>query len=332
MSLDKAPASVRDQIFNHKPGTVSWYLDEEVQFDTKACYLGLPSNDVVQKVARLASLTANASAPTELSSEQRAELSQHPMVIRLCQKNKALTTQIHAAGYRPISTAKGTCLFEKKKKAEARLNRFKTRLRNDMIEKARKRHFRKADTVAFDSQFSAAGAPQASSRDAPCAKPIEYHLPERAAVVRLTCAPADGLTEQGKLTRRIKAIEARAALCRRQESRRHRRPQSHVKREEPDSSLGDSTEERKGRFPLICKPTQCIFCLGNASKPYEERLYEYAKPNKMMNEVERHLKRFASDDPISCPHPRCMVSETVLPHVMAFKNHTAMVHKIMLRA
>ena len=117
-------------------------------------------------------------------------------MIRLCQKNKALTTQIHAAGYRPISTAKGTRLFEKKKKAESHLNCFKPRLRNDIIEKARKRHFRRADTVAFDSQFSAAGAPQASSRDAPYVKPIEYHLTERAAVVRLTCAPTDGLTEQ----------------------------------------------------------------------------------------------------------------------------------------
>ena len=98
-----------------------------------------------------------------------------------------------------------------------------------MIEKARKRHFRKAGTVAFDSQISAAGATQTSSRDAPRAKPIEYHLPERAAVVRLTCTPADGLTEQGKLSRRIKAIEARAALYHRQESRRRRRPQDHVK-------------------------------------------------------------------------------------------------------
>ncbi|KAL2048926.1 hypothetical protein ABVK25_010779 [Lepraria finkii] len=104
---------------------------------------------------------------------------------------------------------KGTRLFEKKKKIEARLNCLKTKLRDYMIEKGRKRHFRKADTVAFDSQFSAAGAAQTSSRDAPRAKPIEYHLPERAAVVRLTCTPADGLPEQGKLSRRIKAIEAR---------------------------------------------------------------------------------------------------------------------------
>lgn len=43
-----------------------------------------------QKMARLASLTADAGAPTELSSEQKAKLDIHPKVIKLGQRNKAL--------------------------------------------------------------------------------------------------------------------------------------------------------------------------------------------------------------------------------------------------
>lgn len=329
--LDKAPASVRDQIFDHKPGAVRCYLDQEVRFDTKACYLGRPSNDVVQKMDRLASLTADASAPTELSPEQKVKLKHHPTVIQLSQRNKALTAWIHAAGYRPISAAQGTRLYEKKTKVEARLNSFKTRLRSDMIEKARKRHFRKADTVAFDSQFSAAVATQTFSRDARREQPIEYHLPERAAVVRFTCKAADGLSDQGKLTRRIQAIEARPALCQRQESCRRRRPRSYVNRNEPDASFEDSTEEREDQFPLECKPAQCIFCLGNERKPYEERVYECAKPNKMMNEVKKHLRKFSPQIQVPCPHPQCKAATLILPNVLAFKAHTASVHKIFLR-
>ena len=52
-----------------------WYLDQEVQFNTKAYYLGRPSNNVVQKMAWLASLTADRSALTKLSPKQKAELS-----------------------------------------------------------------------------------------------------------------------------------------------------------------------------------------------------------------------------------------------------------------
>lgn len=42
------PSSAQDQIFDHEPGTFRWYLNEEVRFDTEACHLECPSNDVVQ--------------------------------------------------------------------------------------------------------------------------------------------------------------------------------------------------------------------------------------------------------------------------------------------
>lgn len=194
-------------------------------------------------MARLASLTADRITPTKLSSEQKAEMSRHPQVIRLSQKNRALSIKIHAEGYRPISTAKGTLLFKKKRRMEARLNCLKTTIRNRMIEKARRRHFRKADTIAFNSQFSVTKATPTFSPDTSYITPVTYHLPKRAAVVRLTCTYADRLTEQAKLTQRIQAIEARAALYYRQESRR-RRPRYHIKQEEADASSG--TWQRRG--------------------------------------------------------------------------------------
>ncbi len=51
-----------------------------------------------------------------------------------------------------------------------------------------------------------------------------------------------------------------------------------------------------------------------------------------MNEVAKHLTPFIHDDSIPCPYPTCKAAELVLPGVMAFKNHTATVHKISLRA
>ncbi|KAL8696099.1 MAG: hypothetical protein Q9201_007827, partial [Fulgogasparrea decipioides] len=121
----RAPASVRDQLFDHQQGAVGYYLDQEIRFDTESCYLGKPSNEVVQKMARLASLTADASVPTELSSEQKTKFKQHPQVVYLGQRNKALTARTHAAGYNTIGDAERTPLFDKKKKAEARLSCLK---------------------------------------------------------------------------------------------------------------------------------------------------------------------------------------------------------------
>ena len=118
LSTDSAPASVRDQIFENKQGAVGYYLDQEIRFNTESCYLGKPSNEVVKKMARLASLTADANAPRELSSEQNAKSIQNPQVIQLGQRNKALTAQDHAAGYKTICDAEGTSLSKERKRSK----------------------------------------------------------------------------------------------------------------------------------------------------------------------------------------------------------------------
>lgn len=57
--IDQAPSSIRGQIFDHLSNTVRYYLDREVRFNTIAAFLGRPSDDVVQKLARLMTLTVN---------------------------------------------------------------------------------------------------------------------------------------------------------------------------------------------------------------------------------------------------------------------------------
>ena len=84
-------------------------------------------------------------------------------------------------------------------------------------------------------------------------------------------------------------------------------------------------------FLTECKLKQCIFCLNDDRKLYEKRTFKYSKVNKMLNEIKKHLKTFVSDDKISCPHPRCKAVKLILLNVMTFKNHTAKVHKIILR-
>ena len=300
----KAPSSVQDQTFGHQQRAVGYYLDQEVRFDTKACCLGRPFNEVVQKLARLASLIADASAPTELSAEQNAKLATHDKVIKLGQRNKILTERVHRAGYRSVKDAQGTALFQKKKKAEARLNTTKQRLRVKMITQGQERHFRTADTQAFDAQFAAARVASTSTRDIQHAKPIIYSIPERAKVVQLVCSPGEDISDREQFQRRIQAAEIRMALCNRREAQRRGRSKVTIKQEDSDDAMDDSKEGFK-EFPTVCRPTQFPVCLSNESLPYHHRVYEYAKPHQMMDEVERHLKRFAPAHRVPCPHPQC---------------------------
>ena len=87
----------------------------------------------------------------------------------------------------------------------------------------------------------------------------------------------------------------------------------------------------KDRFPLVCKPTQCIFCLGKEIKFYPGRTSKYAAPHKMINEFEKHLKSFVTTAKVPCPHPQCKAAWLVLSSIIHFKNHAATVHKILWR-
>ena len=338
--IGKAPASVRNQLFDHKlsSATAGYYLDQNLQIDTKACLLGKPSNEIVQKMARLASLDADANAPNELSKKQIAQLSTHPAVVRLSKKNKALTTKLRSQGYILMNTAKSLKLYDRKRKTQNRLNSLKVRLRNAMKEKARKRHFRKANTIAFDSQFFNRSAQKSFVSDK-STTPRGYDISERAEVVRWICQPVADLTDRDLLERRIKEIEAMAAMCRRQKIRRCRKLKSQIKQKESDTSsenfeddmIDCSDDTVKDFFQLVCKKSQCIFCLDDERKPYEQRTFNYSRPSKMMDETNKHLRMFAPNDKIPCPHPMCRSAEMILLSVMTFKAHTAKVHKIFLR-
>ena len=159
-----------------------------------------------------------------------------------------------------------------------------------------------------------------SDKDVKPPATLRYDIPKRSDIVRLTCEPITDFTDDEKHTRRIEALRARVAFCGRQESRRS------SQRRSVDQSSGlitplkgsseSSEEDKTDLFSLVCKPTQCIFCLGDERKSYEGRMFRYARPNKMMDEVERHLDRFAPDDLIPCPHPTCNAVGLVLRGVM----------------
>lgn len=251
---DKAPSSVRDQTFDHQQEAVGYYLDQEIRFDTKACYLDRPSNEVVQKMARLVSLTVDASAPTELSSKQKAKLTNHPNVIKLGQRNKTLTERLRRREYKNMKNARGTTLFQKKKKAKTHLNSTKKRLRVKMIAQTRKRHFRTTNTLAFDAQFFAAAIDLTLTRGIEQTKSIVYNIPDRAKVVQLIDDSRDDLSNQEQFRRRIEAIEARTTLCYRREVQRRDRPKTTIKQEDSKGAMNDSNEGAKD-FPVICRPT-----------------------------------------------------------------------------
>ncbi|KAI9747625.1 MAG: hypothetical protein M4579_007427, partial [Chaenotheca gracillima] len=302
---DNAPASVRDQIMDHYSNAVQYYVDREVRCDTQAAYLGRPSDETVQKLARLMSLTVDPNAPTKLSDEQSRELAKHPKILRLGNKSKELTAQCKAR-YGTVVQAAGTDLYKQKKEADAALNRARFKRRSKVLRRARKKHFRNAGTRALNSQFCSSTFDHHDG--AARARPDKYEVNERGLVIQLTCDPSDHLTAEEKLLQRVRAIEVRAALCNRQERPRRGKPTT---RPNTDTIKEGSKEEEL--YPLICKPTQCIICIGDKSKSFENRTFAYCNINKMREHVERsHLRYLLPKKEVTCYHPLCQSPKVVL--------------------
>lgn len=222
-------------------------------------------------MARLAGLTSELSAPTTLSKEQSARIQEHYQVVELARQSKDLTHRIKRLGYSYVIDARDTELFRKKTKVQARLNCCRILLRNQLLRKARKQHFRTANTPTFDAQFLPGTG--STSRE-PLKEPTVryYNLDERADLVRLIYAPRDGACTADNLERRLQAITARVALYRRREAQRRGRPTLHRKEEEASE---DTVEEAEHIFPMVCQPTQYIFYLSDKKLPYQHRVFKY---------------------------------------------------------
>lgn len=270
-------------------------------------------------------LTADPSAPTAITPEMSAKLAKSKSLLSLSAESRALTKRLQkrygSAKYSPDNDPDS----QRKQDVDAALHRLKNNKRNQLLEKARRRHFRNADTHIIEGQSTAID-------DVKSPLSPQYDVHKRAEVVRLTCESSEGSTDTDMHRRRVQAIEARIALCTRQESRHRNQRPSKVEPARPETNLEATKARDHASYPLICKPKQCIFCLGNDRKSYEGRTFEYSRVNKALDEMDRHLKCFQPTDEVACPHPSCQAAGVVLSSKKVFKIHAKKVHRIDLRA
>lgn len=161
------------------------------------------------------------------------------------------------------------------------------------------------------------------------AKPAttSYALEERASIARMLCKPPLNLHEPGALKQRCELLRTMTKLCRRREIRR--RP---VAFEPAASQTIQEDSLTASSFLLVCDPRQCLFCIGDKRLSLAQRMFCYSRVAKMMDHIEdEHLRRFAPDATIPCPHPVCRKEGVRLDGVLHFKRHALDIHSIKLR-
>lgn len=127
---------------------------------------------------------------------------------------------------------------------------------------------------------------------------IEHELEERTRLQQVLCDLSTDLSIRDIIHHKIRTINLIVALASWQEVQT-RKPLSPPPANEDvlkdvlkEEHLGLDLLPKDEEFPLVCKKTQCIFCLGNERYSYKKRTRTLRRVSHMMDHVENvHLKR-----------------------------------------
>ena len=148
----------------------------------------------------------------------------------------------------------------------------KNNWKNRLFEKTRKRYFWNVNIDIFKIQFVNSFF-FVINDDVKSLNFFCYDIFEWGFIVRLICKTMAEMMNHEKHNQKLKTLRARILLCERQKNWHHiqsQSTQSSIHSMTLMKSLSDSEKNNNNRFFLICKPTQCIFCLGNERKSHED--------------------------------------------------------------
>ena len=283
------------------------------------------------------SLHRDPRAPVRLSTEDKQLLHQDSEIKTLSERVNSLRRDV-LLKYGRIKKGRGTSLhteFEKAKDALRAEFSYKERTLRKTI---RERYFRSIGTIELNRQSSTSVESSKVHQEAKIVQ-AHYTFKERYRLTTSLFKPLD-LEETSRSTIskiRAQAISDLTSLCFRREMRQRTRTRSMQKTSFQSLDVNSRVEasdeqddrETLSHYPLVCSENVCLFCLGNASLCYDDRVKDYKRKDTLQKHLQRgHLKFIKKDAKIRCGHPTC--EEFVLDNVEHFKNHAATVHHIFL--
>lgn len=270
-------------------GIYQAYINERVQCDVQAAFLGRPSSDVLFKAVTHMSRYVDPRAPTELSPAELDALKADPEIVQLRQLRDRLSEEAREeSGTLKNAEAEETKIYRMYKKANDAFHAARIRLRRLAKKNVRQHFFDTINTREINEQLDLSLLDLNKEDWEP--KKVEHRLEERRHVAELICKETSDLSNQAKMDHRIRTINALVALCRKRETQRRRNP---------DRTWGIQHEDEMPKlppFPAACARTQCLFCFGNLEELYDVRLRNFSTVYKTRDHVELHLKHYKLDD------------------------------------
>lgn len=334
--LGVASDAVRDQVMRHDPFTGVFngaYINSSVRFNVQDAFLESDiSDDGLTRAFTHMSIRCNPGAPKEVPREvMEPLLAVDPDIVNLELRFKKLYIEIKWE-YKFIKRAPKK-IGKQYEDLRRQLTNAKKSLKDEIKDAYRKDYFFRIHNEMMKKQLKRQLNKTVVEED--IEPVINHQLEERTRLQHIICDFSRDLNPQDIVSRKILAIGLMIALASRQEfqTRTPRSPPAYkdpLKEESPVPALEPS--QQLDEFPLVCKKTQCIICIGNERLPSKQRKRTFTRVSHMMDHVENvHLKHQSAQGKINCDHPVCKSNGLVLNNVDHFKNHVQVVHGITLR-
>lgn len=165
--------------------------------------------------------------------------------------------------------------------------------------------------------------------------PPEYTFEERNRIAQAFFDRSSSVKYDGNLDRHVAVVNDLVSLC----TRRERRPRKLRTSWEdtPGTNPSDKATNLEiettsldfdvppQRQALGCQAFQCLYCMGDATLPSQERQHIFGSKHSLQRHTDRH-HRFQPGQ--VCPFPNDDCAHLSFESLMHFKNHAAVVHGI----
>ncbi|TPX19903.1 hypothetical protein DIZ76_017697 [Coccidioides immitis] len=269
---DVATAAERNQVLGHSRADIfeRYYISQKVKWDVQSAYLECPARDSVIRAVGMMSLTQDPRVPKDLTDEQKAAIEQDPYLVELNRQRQDLVSAMKLESG-SVSKAQGTDLHAQHRALEKTIQSERRLLRRQAREETREHFFATIDTIEIEHQLL--GLSVADHLKIKDASEVQFAFVERARLAQsLFQSLGSCVNEKHDHSHQVQAISDWTSLCHLQ-GVSYRKNACGLIKEEPDLMNSDT-------YPLICPPTQCLFCLGNDQLAYKARNYSFSRPQK----------------------------------------------------
>ena len=325
---------MRNRALGHSRGQIfsKYYVNQIIGTDTVSAFLGTPLTDWAIRLGSHLSLTRDPFAEQSIAPPSAEEVCADTGVRALLEQVEALKRSLIQT-YGSIQAAAARKSPESKRYSECskNLRTLKLRVSRQMYGERWKAWFANLGTNEIERQRTAQRGPQRPPTG-------DFEILERRRLAPLLCRNDDvaTLSETEVDGRRVEALTAMTALCRRRPGLHHQARQRtpehlHDPEDDPTTGVGKEGGDLYGA-------QQCPWCFYDETSAPSQRIFRYAKLKNLRHHIENtHLQhaRTATEPPsvdpqdiymwppLRCPFARCperAPSEEFLKHHLAVQH------------